>query len=230
MMYLWWILDPFLDLVMYYTVMGVILNRGGEGYVYDLLIGIMVMRWFSSSVTASGASLMVNAGLINSVKIPKFVFPAIQTVLNTLKFLPIFLLFAAWMCFWGGAYDFQDALVFPLLFVQFLFILGISFLAAGMTPFFPDMTILLPKLMLLLFWGSGVFFRAEDIISSEYLHMFYLNTLASFISLYRGVILHQVFDVNMFMYVCGVSLGVFCLGYFFIWLNDRKFSEQVMGK
>jgi lipopolysaccharide transport system permease protein len=38
---LWWILDPLMYLAIYYLVFGVVLQRGGEGFVGFLLCGLV---------------------------------------------------------------------------------------------------------------------------------------------------------------------------------------------
>ena len=45
---LWWVLEPLLYICVFYVVFGILLDRGGQGFVSFMLCGLVVWRWFSS--------------------------------------------------------------------------------------------------------------------------------------------------------------------------------------
>ena len=76
--YLWWVLEPLLYLAVFYVVFALVLNRGDENYVQVLLTGLVVWKWFDSSVRSSMDVIHQNAGLIDKVYLPKIVFPTVN--------------------------------------------------------------------------------------------------------------------------------------------------------
>src|SRR5690606_1035400 len=73
--YFWWLLDPLLNVLVYYFLVVIILNRGGENYAVFLVIGLVVWRMISSTVNSSARSIMRYSSIINQVYLPKALFP-----------------------------------------------------------------------------------------------------------------------------------------------------------
>src|SRR5690554_5151984 len=65
--YFWWLLDPLLNVLVYYFLVVIILNRGGENYAVFLVIGLVVWRMISSTVNSSARSIMRYSSIINQV-------------------------------------------------------------------------------------------------------------------------------------------------------------------
>src|SRR5699024_6564307 len=73
--YFWWLLDPLLSVLVYYFLVVIILDRGGEDYAVFLVIGLVVWRWISSSINTSAKSILRYSSIINQVYLPKSIFP-----------------------------------------------------------------------------------------------------------------------------------------------------------
>ncbi len=72
--YLWWLLDPFLNIIVYYFLVVVIMKRGSADYPKFLVIGMVVFRYFSTSINYSSGGIVSNAGIITQVYLPKAIF------------------------------------------------------------------------------------------------------------------------------------------------------------
>lgn len=188
--YLWWVLEPLLYLAVFYVVFGVVFQRGDENYLAQLLIGLVVWKWFDGAVRSAVDVIQQNAGLIDKVYIPKAIFPLICTTTNAIKFMLVFLLLLLFLMFFGGGGNSYWALLPVLVLVQLLLVVSSACLVAAITPFLPDIRILLDKMMTLLFFLSGVFYSAA-VIPSDYLLFFQLNPMFSLIELYRSVLIEQ---------------------------------------
>ena len=83
--YLWWVLEPILEMMVFYVVFGLLLSRGGPDFIQFLLIGLIVWKWFGTTVQHCGNSLMGAKVLINQTPLPKIIFPTVFILTDTFK-------------------------------------------------------------------------------------------------------------------------------------------------
>jgi lipopolysaccharide transport system permease protein len=189
--YLWWVLEPAIEMAIFYLVFAVLLNRGGPNYVHFLLVGLVSWKWFEATVRHCGASIIQNRALILKVPLPKIFFPTVVVVTDTVKAMVsmgLMLLFVSLSGFPPG----WPHLMLPVLWaVQLLLILAVGYGLAAVTPFFPDLMLIVTHLLRIVFFLSGIFFR-PDLIPEKLRFWFFLNPMARVVEDYRMVLLdHQ---------------------------------------
>src|SRR5690625_6008773 len=69
--YFWWLLDPLLNVLVYYFLVGIILQRGGENFAVFLVIGLVAWRWMQTTINSSAKSIIRYSSIINQVYLPK---------------------------------------------------------------------------------------------------------------------------------------------------------------
>ena len=213
---LWWLIEPVLYMSVFYLIFGVMFQRGGEGFVYFLLVGLVVWKWFDSSIRSGMVSLQTNAAVIQQVYQPKFIFPVIVVLINTSKFLFVMLLLLLFLLISGKPPSISWLALLPLIGVQFVLIAGITSLCATVIPFVPDLKWVVDNGLTMLFFLSGVFFEISAM--PEYFHDWLrLNPMAVLIEGYRSALLlgqmpdwGQLFWVLLFSCILIVAaVGVF---------------------
>ena len=163
-------------------------KRGGEGFIYFLLVGLVVWKWFDSSIRSGMVSLQTNAAVIQQVYQPKFIFPVIVVLINTAKFLLVMLLLLLFLLISGKPVSITWLALLPLIGVQFVLIVGITSVCATVIPFLPDLKWVVDNGLTMLFFLSGVFFDISAM--PEHLQGWLrLNPMAVLIDSYRSVLL-----------------------------------------
>jgi len=218
--FLWWIIEPALYMSVFYLIFKVIFNRGGEDWVSFLLIGLVVWKWFSSSIDQCPLSISVNIGLIRQVYIPKYVFPGMIAMTNTIKFLIVFIILILFLVFMGKNPNITWLSLPILMGVQLLVILSIGGILTAIVPFFPDLKLIVENGIILLFFLSGIFFDISSTPSSIRSYL-YLNPMAGIIESYRMVLLDGIWP-NWFL-LAMVFLASVPL-YFLSWYLLRRFD------
>jgi lipopolysaccharide transport system permease protein len=186
--FIWWVLEPVLYLAAFYLVFGVALQRGGEGYLPFLLTGLVVWKWFGSTVQMAATAIRANAGLIKQVYLPKFVFPCVVIVSNLFKFSLVFALLLAVLWAMGHVPNLAWFSLPVIMLSQLLLIAGVSLLVAALVPFLPDLKLVIDNGLILMLFLSGVFFEISSIPDSVR-QFFWLNPMAVVIEAYRAVLL-----------------------------------------
>ena len=196
--FLWWIIEPVLYMAAFYVVFGLIFERGGPDFIPFLLCGLVVWKWFGSTVIISSNTIVANAGLMQQVYLPKYLFPAIVVVINTIKFLFVFTVLLVFLLAYGLRPT-EAWLSLPLIMMtQLLFIASIAGLVSATVPFVPDFRLFLDNAMMLLFFLSGIFFDIGA-ISHKLQTIIRLNPLAVIIESYRSVLIHGQWPDGRYM-------------------------------
>lgn len=183
---LWMLFEPLLRLFIYYYVFVHLIKMRTEDFTSFLLIGIIVMSWFTKSVMTGARSIHTSGNLMKQIHLPKILFPTIIFLVRTVEFLIVLTLLMGYFLFTGYWQDSWFAIPF-LFFIQCIITYGIVLIVAGVTPFIPDLSILLPSILTALFFLSGVFYEVTP--SNPNYDIFMLNPLAKLLEQYRFVIL-----------------------------------------
>lgn len=226
--FLWWILEPLMFMAVFYLVFGLGLRQGGEGYVAFLLTGMVVWKWFDSSVRQCSAVIAMNGGLIQQVYMPKYALALIQILGSTFKFSIVFVILLGLI--WGlGNHPSVAWLYVPLLLlVQFFLITAIGFFLAAIVPFAQDLKQVVDNLLMLMMFMSGIFFSV-DALPEEFERYFYLNPMAGLIESYRVVLLDgHAPNLSMLLESLLVALPFFLVGMFILRRYDRRYPKMML--
>jgi lipopolysaccharide transport system permease protein len=187
--YFWWILEPLMSLAVYYVAFKYIFHSKTENFAIFLFCGIVVYRFFSSTVTRSAISISGSQGLMQLVYIHKSVFPLSVLLVNLVKFIvtALLVMVVAWLC--GIAPSWSYLALPGLILVEMMVIAGVSLICAAITPFFPDFELILDTLMNLLIFLSGVFYDTST-LSPRLQSIIRLNPVAVLVEQFRGILLN----------------------------------------
>jgi ABC-type polysaccharide/polyol phosphate export permease len=168
--FLWSFLNPLLLLVVYSIVFGLILPGSsgrienaelkGIDYAIFLFTGLLPWLWFNSSILESANVLFVHGNLIKKIRFPIEVLPIMVVFTNLVHFVlgvPILILMIIilgktiglswWVFFFPAA-----------VLVQFVFVMGLSFLVSALTVHFRDLKDILANLLTLWFFGTPIIY------------------------------------------------------------------------
>ncbi len=187
---LWWVIEPILYMLTFYIVFGLIFERGGEGYIAVLLIGLVVWRWFDSTVRNSTTIVSQHLSLMHQVYLPKYIFPSVLILVNTVKAMLIVLLLIGFLLLYGVTPSETWVALPIMILIQFLFIACMTMLLASLAPFLPDLQVIVTNLLTFMFFMSGVFFDLSS-IPEEYVPALKLNPMLNIIDSYRSILLNN---------------------------------------
>lgn len=186
--HVWWVLDPLLYMTVFYLVFGLLLQRGGEGYLGYLLTGLVPFQWFAKTTQISSNSILGGRGLMNQVRIPPIFFPLVVVTQTAGKQMMIFAMLILFLLFYGVDPNVSWLGLIPILFVQLLLVTMTASLIAMVIPFVRDLSNLVPTGIQLVMFSSAIFYSVET-LSDKWKFYFYLNPVATLIHEYRAVLL-----------------------------------------
>lgn len=225
--FLWWLLDPALLMVTFYIVFGILLNQRDSDFLPNLMVGLIVFQWFQNAVSHGTMTIINGRTLMRQVYLPKVIFPIINILADSAKFLFVFCILVALVNLMNHPISWAYLAIPVLWIVELLLIAAVAFFVAAVTPFLPDLRLLFDQLLQLMFFLSGVFFSAET-IPEQYRSYFYWNPMASLIESYRKILLRGEFPdgsslifVTLFALI-GISFSVWLINRF-----DRVYPKVI---
>jgi ABC-2 type transport system permease protein len=172
---LWTLINPLIQLAVYYLVMGQILGaaRGIPEFAVYIFSGLTIYGLFSEALSGGTGSIVANSGLVKKVYVPREVFPlaAAGSALFTFGVQVIVLLVAS---FTLGTPPLSWSLLyfFPSVFLVLVYALAFGLLLSALNVYLRDVQYLTQVLLMLSLWASPIVYAwtmVSDVIANFHL-------------------------------------------------------------
>lgn len=210
---LWWIIEPILYLCAYYVLFVLVMQRGGSDFAPVFLCGAVVWKWFDSGLKGGSHAISAHRGLLQQVYVPKYIFPVISVLGSTARFLPVFAVFVVFLLLYGIPAQTAWLAAPMVMLTQLCLLLSLAMLVGAITPFLPDLKVVIDNGMMLLFFISGVFFNINEVQEPLKSYLL-LNPMAGLIDEYRNVMIRGVWPDTgrlAIIWIASVALGALAL-------------------
>lgn len=208
--YLWTILDPLANALIYFMIFVVIFQRSDAGhhpYFLFLLAGLLPWQWFNGAVSESMRALITERQLVRSTSLPREIWVVRVVASKGLEFiysLPVLVLFVVIYLFTGDARVDWELIYFPLaILMQFLLITGFGLALAPLTVLMFDIQPTVRIFLRVYFYMTPIIFNLEilDAVPDGLRWVFQVNPLTGILELYRA----GFFDEVLRWHVVGFS-------------------------
>ncbi|MBM4140432.1 MAG: hypothetical protein FJ242_02910 [Nitrospira sp.] len=204
---LWTILIPVVQIVLFWFVFSTIIKARPYAnmhvpYIYFLLSSFFFWLAFSEGVLRSSNTIIENSEIVKKISFPKIFLPVAVTtssyILNLIGFLLFLTAYAT-----TGALSPVVFLVIPILFLQFIFSLGLGMLLAALLPYIRDLGQILGYALQTMFFLSPIIYSIES-VPERLRIVFYFNPMTYFASSYQKIILLK--EMPSILYVSVIFL------------------------
>jgi lipopolysaccharide transport system permease protein len=209
--YAWWVIEPLLQMAIYYLVFAFLLKQGGPDYVPFLLTGLIPWIWFGRSVSHAQGSIIQGKYIMSQVHVPKIFFPLTCVLQDAIKQILVFILLFIFLIAYGYSYNYNLFWILPVIITQLILIISFSLAVSLIVPFVRDFSFLIETTLQIMMFCSGIFFNYKDIPAME-AKFFLLNPMAVILGSYRDVLMYNISpNLNLLTYVLIVSLILICI-------------------
>ena len=224
--YIWWVLQPLLALVVYYTAFRWLIPYPDRRFVLFLFIGVTVWQLWAGTLLRAGNSMITYRMMMLQMNVEKSIFQVSICFVNLVKFMVAFLLLLVLSPFIGGTMSWP-LLSLPLLLVLlFMLTCGAAMTLAAVVPFFPDLIMVIDFVLHLMMFLSGVFFDLK-ILPEKLQSILYWNPLAVLIVQFRRVIMDGAApEWTALIYPFVLSLALLALGGWMLRYCSRKYPRM----
>ncbi|AMX02670.1 hypothetical protein A3224_08795 [Microbulbifer thermotolerans] len=215
-------------MVVFYLVFGLLMQRGGQGFIAYLLTGLVPFQWFAKTVNQTANSIVAGRGLMNKVRISPLFFPLVGVVQNLSKQFFLFIVLFIFLVLYGISPTIHWLAIFPIIIVQLLVIILVSCFIAMLIPFLRDLINLVPTGIQFVMFSSGIFFKPEK-IPEEWRDLFFINPMANLLHQYRVVFLEASWpDWAALFYLTVGTLILLSITLHFYKIFEGRFARVVL--
>jgi lipopolysaccharide transport system permease protein len=225
----WAIIQPFVLMVVFSVIFSLFLRVPTGGVPYPVLAysGLLAWVFFANAIGGAMPSLVGNLNLVTKIAFPREVLPLATLFVSLIDFLIAAVIFAALLLYYQIPLHLTVGFVPLLVFVQFIFSLGLSLFGAALNVFYRDIRFVIPLVLQTWMYLSPVFYPLE-VVPERWRSLFLLNPMATLIDSYRRVLIFgQAPDWTFLGITTVLSVLTLALGYWYFKRAEATFADRI---
>lgn len=225
--FLWTFINPLLQLVIYSIVFPYLLRNNQENYPMFLFVALLPWIFFITSLQGSTTSIVNGANLVTKIYFPKMILPLSVIFTNLTNYVyGLIIVFPALIV--TGVHLTLNVLWLPvILFVTFIFTLGLSLIFSALYVKFRDLEHIINILTMVWFYLTPIVFDIT-IFPEKVAKIIGYNPMVPIIEGFRDVLLYGIqpnWGSLLYSLVIGLILVVF--GIYIFKKRERTFAEDL---
>lgn len=227
---LWGVLNPLLLAGAYFVIFGLLLglDRGTENYVGFLVIGLLIFIYSAGTMTSASKAISGNLSLVRSLKFPRSVLPLSVTLTEFIAFLPSLAVIAVLVLLTGEPITVHWLLLPVAIPLLLLINAGVSLIVARLVHSSRDLRNLVPLVVRLLRYISGVFFSIAEFAGEGVIGTLMLyQPFALVLDLARQALLSETpFNPASWLAALGWAIILPIVGMIFFWRAEATYGRN----
>lgn len=227
--WIWWILEPLCNMLVYYFVFGNILGNTTQYYIVFIYSGILMWNFFNRVTLYSVKAVRSNKGIVTRVYVPKYVLILTNMILNFIKMAISCGVLVILMIMQRVPVTAKVLYAIPIYVILFLWTFALGTIVLHFGVFVDDLTHAVTILMNILFFLTGIFYDVSTRIAAPFGKILLMvNPVATCITSMRKVL---IYGENPDFVLLGVwtiiSLLLCCVGVRMIYKYENSYVKVV---
>lgn len=225
---LWWFLDPLAMMAVFYFLVRIVFERGGEDYHLFILSALIGWQWFARSINACAGAVSGSAGLLAKSRMPLLL--AVVVPISSNAIYCFFGFIAIKLIAWTPVTSDIVWLV-AAMFIQFLLTAGLGSLLAIANVYVPDTRRALGFVLRAWWFLSPVLYDVAQIVDSDRVPewaktAFMLNPMTTLLPMYRSALLnYEIIGMDRLLLIGISSVCILLLGIYLLRRLGRHFLK-----
>ncbi|GFI17277.1 teichoic acid translocation permease protein TagG [Lachnospiraceae bacterium] len=226
---LWWLLEPFFNMLVYVIVFGKVMGRTIENYATFVFSALLMWNFFSKTISYSVKLVRNNKDIVTKVYVPKFVLLLSNMFLNMFKLLFSMIVLVIMLFVFKIHISIEILWVIPAYIILILlgFGMGMIFLHYGV--YVDDLSYAVGILLNMLMFLSGIFYDLMSTLSEPLCTiMLCFNPIAMVVDTMRNALLYnRIVNVPLLVIWLLISLILSCIGVHIVYKNENAYVKVV---
>jgi len=225
--FFWTFLNPLLQLTVYTMVFSFIMRAGIENYHIFLFVALIPWIFLATSVQGGSTCILGQKSMVSKIYFPRQVLPIAHVTTCFVNMLLCFIVVFIVVALSIGLKGVLLIYLIPIMLIEYLVALGLTFIVSAVTVYFRDMEHILGIVVMAWQFLTPVMYSI-DMVPEEMRGVFVLNPMTSVISAYRAVLYYQTMPEAGTM-LSALVMGVVSLivGWFLFERLQRNFAEEL---
>lgn len=228
---IWLLLRPLMDAAFYFLIFGVIIKRTSEdidNFAAYIIIGVLMFRATSTAITTAPQSLSSGKAMIRAFSFPRAALPISAVLREGMQMMWAVGAMLVMIMVLGDREPPNLAwpLIIPVLALQWMMNMGLSFIFARLGFQIPDLSQLMTFVSRVLMYGSGVIFPIEKFLTHPAAGaIIQANPVYQMLQMYRGILQHGVVPPAESWLILGAwSGGLLLFGFLYFWRGEASYG------
>lgn len=224
---LWSFLNPLLQLAVYSVIFGALLAGGDKTYHIYICVALIPWTYFTTTISQAAFTIIGNGDIIKKVYFPREILPISVVTSGAVNFLISTIIILAFVLGAGLGLT-KYIILYPfVLLIQYILLLGISFIVSSITVYFRDLEHIIGVVLMAAFYATPIVYRLSDLPANLQVIM-QLNPMTHLINAYRDIFYyHQMPDMKILLILLGISVILTVIGYFIFKKLQKGFAEEL---
>lgn len=217
---LWQVLNPAIQIGIYYIVFGLGLNGNtqinGTPFIVWMLVGIVQWFFISSSMLGTSNSIVKQIVMVSKMKFPVSILPTVNIVSNLMTYIPMMLITVLVLFLYGITPNIYWIQFLYYFLAMIIFLVSCGILFATLTILVRDFHILLQSVIRLMLYVSGAIWNIESRNLPDWMiGLLKLNPVYYLINGFRESLLYEKWfweNGNYTLLFWSITLLIFMLG------------------
>ena len=220
-------LNPLLQLAVYSIIFGALLAGGDKTYPIYICVALIPWTYFTTAITQASFTIIGNGDIIKKVYFPREILPISVVTSGAVNFIISTIIILAFVIFSGMGLSWYILLYPFVLLVQYVLLLGISFIVSSITVYFRDLEHIIGIILLAAFYGTPIVYKLEQLPENLQIIM-QLNPMTHIINGYRAIFYNQEMpNMKILGILLAISVVITIIGYFIFKKLQKGFAEQL---
>lgn len=227
--WIWWVLEPLCNMLVYYFVFGNLLGNTKQYYIVFIYSGLLMWNFFNRVVLFRVKAVRSNKGIVTRAYVPKYVLLLSNMILNLIKLAISCGILVILMVLQQVPISGKIIYVVPIYGILILWTFGCGTILLHFGVFVDDLTHAITILMHMLFFLTGIFYDVSTRIAAPFGQMILtLNPVAACITSMRQAL---IYGENPDFLLLGiwtvVSVFLCCVGVKIIYKYENSYVKVV---
>lgn len=224
---IWTLLEPLLNMIVLTFVFGTLFGNSDKTFPIYILSGRLLYTCFSQSTKAALRSIRANAGMINKVYVPKYLYP-VSSVLYSYVIFGLSLIVLAIVALVLGIWPTLQLLwIWIPLLLLIMLSLGAGMILATMGVYFRDMEYLWDVGLTLVMYVCAIFYYPDRFVKAGLGWVLNINPLYCVIATFRNCLFGNPLNMKQVLYAAGFSLISIVVGFALFRKKEDEFILHI---
>lgn len=226
--FLWSMLIPLFQLVIYTLVFSVFMGSDIDKFYIFLFVALIPWLFFNNCISGGAMSILQQKNLVEKIYFPRMVLPLAYAISYFFNMLLSFIIVFLALFISGIGIDFSVIGYLPLIMlIEFIMGIGGALLFSALTVYFRDLEYILNIVTMAWMYMTPILYSI-DRIPEKIGKWLYLNPMTSVIIAYRDILYYQnAPNMKTLVYAVMWGLIVLILGWVVFKKLQRNFVEEL---
>lgn len=225
--YVWWLLDPLLNMLIYTFLVQIIFQRADFAFPVYLFCALLPWKVATNSMVRSTSCVRDNAGIIKQVYLPHFILSLVIFLTNSIKLLFGLLILLAMVLVYRIPLSWHLIEFIPVYLVFFVFYWSLSLFLTHLGVVFDDMKNLIQYIIMFWFYASPSMWYLK-MLPDSFKDIIWLNPNTAFFTSLRNIFMDNQSPTYSWLGIWFLSSCVILyLGLILLYKSEKNYSKAI---